>query len=147
MITIRIIMRIIVYTAPHFIHYCLYIVAPCIDFFGMISEQTGTGCSRLRRRVPSILDVCAYVGDRIQFKCTLAVEKDETTVPLISSPERTVIITGFVIEASVDIDQNTTSGEYNCSLSTVHVSTNGPVYRAIKVEVFGKYNSICSSLH
>ena len=106
-------------------------MAPCVDFFGMISKQTGDGCSRLRGPLPASKrnpDMCAYVGDRIQFTCTLA-GKGEVTAPLISSPEGTVIITGLVIVAFVDIEQHTASGEYHCSFSTD---------RTIYVEVFGK---------
>ena len=114
-------------------------MAPCVDFFGMISKQTGNGCSRLIGSLPASKrnpDMCAYVGDRIKFTCTLAA-KGEVTAPLITSPEGTVIITGLLIEAFVDIEQNTASGEYDCSFSTV--SANGPVNRTIHVEVFGKY--------
>ena len=104
----------------------------------MISKQTGDGCRRLdmSRPLPSKRnpDMCAYVGDRIKFTCILA-GKGEVTAPLISSPEGTVIITGLVIEALVDIEQNTTSGGYYCSFSTV--SANGLVNRTIHVEVFG----------
>ena len=105
-----------------------------VDFFGMISEQIGDGCSQLNGPSEMNPDMCAYVGDRITFKCTLA-GKREVTAPLITSPEGTVIITGLVIEAFVDIEQHTASGGYDCSFSTV--STNGPVNRTILVEVFG----------
>ena len=101
-------------------------------------QQTGNGCSRLSRPLPASKnnpDMCAYVGDRIKFTCTLA-GKGEVTAPLISSPGGTVIITGLVIEAFVDIEQHTASGGYQCSFSTV--SANGPVNRTIHVEVFGK---------
>ena len=114
-------------------------MAPCVDFFGTISEQAGNGCSRLREPLHTLFeanpDMCAFVGDRIQFKCTLAGE-GEVTAPLISSPEGMVIITGLVIEAFVDIEQHTASGGYDCSFSTV--SANGPVNRTIHVEVLGK---------
>ena len=111
-------------------------MAPCVDFLGTISKRAGDGCSRLRRPLEMNPDMCAYVGDRIQFTCTLA-GKGEVTAPLISSPGGTVIITGLVIEAIVDIEQRTASGGYDCSFSTV--SANGPVNRTIHVEVFGKY--------
>ena len=113
-------------------------MAPCVDFFGMISKQTGNGCSRLRQPLSFGMspDMCAYVGDRVHFTCTLA-GKGEVTAPLISSPGGMVIITGLVIEAIVDIEQRTASGGYDCSFSTV--SANGPVNRTIHVEVFGKY--------
>ena len=91
-------------------------MAPCVDFFGMISEQIGDGCSRLNGPSEMNPDMCAYVGDRITFKCTL-VGKGEVTAPLITSPEGTVIITGLVIEAFVDIEQHTASGGYDCSFS------------------------------
>ena len=102
----------------------------------MISKQTGNGCSRLRGPLFEMNpDMCAYVGDRIQFTCTLA-GKGEVTAPLISSPEGTVIITGLVIEAFVNIEKHTASGGYDCSFSTVFA--NGSVSRTINVEVFGK---------
>ena len=103
----------------------------------MISKRPDNGCSRLRRPLPFGMnpDMCAYVGDRIQFTCTLA-GKGEVTAPLISSPGGMVIITGLVIEAFVDIEQHTASGGFDCSFSTV--SANGPVNRTIHVEVFGK---------
>ena len=112
-------------------------MAPCVDFFGIIPKHTGDGCNRLRQTLPFGMnpDMCAYVGDRIQFTCTLA-GKGEVTAPLISSPGGTVIITGLVIEAIVDIKQHTaSSGGYDCSFSTV--SASGPVNKTIHVEVFG----------
>ena len=117
----------------------MFVVAPCVDFFGMISEQTGDayGCSRLMRKPLPNPDICAFVGDRIQFKCTLAHAGKEVYAPLIYSPRETAIITGLVIEAFVDIEQKNDSGEYYCSFSTV--SANGSVNRPIHVEVFGKY--------
>ena len=118
-------------------------MAPCVDFFGMISGQTGDGCSRLTRPLPAYPDMCAYVEDKITFTCTLSV-KEELTVPLITSPKRTVIITGLSIEAVVDIAEQADSGEYYCSFSTV--SANGPVNRTVHVEVFGKINN-SSSMH
>ena len=118
-------------------------MAPCVDFLGTISKRAGDGCSRLIGPLEMNPDMCAYVGDRIQFTCTLA-GKGEVTAPLITSPEGSVIITGLVIKAFVDIEQNTTSGEYYCSFSTV--SANGPVNRTVHVEVFGKINN-SSSMH
>ena len=113
-------------------------MAPCVDFFGMISKQTGDGCSRLSGQLPVSKrnhDMCTYVGDRIKFTCTLA-SKGEVTAPLISSPGGTVIITGLVIEAIVDIKQHmASSGGYDCSFSTV--SASRPVNKTIHVEVFG----------
>ena len=134
----------------HTLYTLSFVVAPCVDFFGMISKQTGNGCSRLdmSRPLPASKgnpDMCAFVGDRIKFTCILA-GKGEVTAPLISSPGGTVIITGLVIEAIVDIEQNTTSGGYYCSFSTV--SANGPVNRTIHVEVFGNTSiNNSSSMH
>ena len=71
-------------------------------------------------------DMCA-IGDRIKFTCILA-GKGEVTAPLISSPGGTVIITGLVIEALVDIEQNMTSGGYYCSFSTICKRTNKQDY-------------------
>ena len=131
----------------HTLYTVLFVVQPCVDFFGMISNQTGDGCSRLMGPLPASKknpDMCAYVGERIKFKCTL-VGREEVTAPLISSPitspREMATITGLIIEAFVDIEQMEARGGYFCAFSTV--SANGPVNRTVHVEVFGKY-FICS---
>ena len=137
------------YNMLHTLYTILFVVPPCVDFVGIISEQTSNGCSRLRGPLPASKknpDMCAYVWDRIKFKCTL-VGRGEVTTPLISSPIYSpgdlemVTITGLMIEAFVDIEQHTATREYVCAFS--NVSANGPVNRTIHVEVFGKY-FICS---
>ena len=114
------------------LHTLLFVVAPCVDFFGMISNQTDNGCSRLKR-LETNPDMCAYVGEMIKFTCKLAVKEKLTS--LITSPRGTVVTTGLEIDAVVDIE-HMDSGEYNCSFSTL--SANELVNRTIRVEVFGK---------
>ena len=99
----------------------------------MISEQIGDGYSRLNGPSEVNPDMCAYVGDRITFKCTL-VGKGEVTAPLITSPEGTVLITGLVIEAFVDIEQHTASGGYDCSFSTVSTNLSAFLGESLKMK-------------
>ena len=96
------------------------------------------GCARLRGPAPPLTDICAFIGDSVQFQCVRDGGDPSATTPMIRTPG------GMVIQGTSTINISPAArGNFECFSRTVQCNETR---RELRVQVYGEQNTNVHSI-